>query len=68
MATESLIKSGYKRIAHISGPQHIKAFSDRVKGYNDALAKYNLTAHSQLIYSGDVSINAGRLGVQHYWV
>jgi len=33
MATDHLIKQGYKKIAHIAGPQHIKLFNDRLKGY-----------------------------------
>lgn len=67
LATESLIKSGYKRIAHISGPQHIKAFSDRVKGYKDALIKNNLNIEDKLIFNGDISIEAGRKGVQYFY-
>lgn len=65
MVTESLIKSGYRRIAHISGPQHIKAFSDRLKGYQNALNKYKLEFDEKLVFSGDVSIEAGREGVRY---
>ncbi|MGQ7946593.1 LacI family DNA-binding transcriptional regulator [Flavobacterium sp. WC2509] len=66
MATESLIKSGYNRVAHISGPQHIKAFSERVRGYKAALQQYNIDFDPQLIYDGDISIEAGRKGVQYF--
>ena len=31
IATEHLIKQGYKSVAHISGPQHLKIFQDRFK-------------------------------------
>ncbi|GEL09664.1 transcriptional regulator, LacI family [Flavobacterium glycines] len=66
IATESLIKSGYKRIAHISGPQHSKAFAERVRGYQAALNQYNIPFENNLIYNGDISIEAGRKGVQHF--
>jgi len=66
MATESLIKSGYSRIAHISGPQHIKAFAERVRGYKSALDRYNISFDQNLIYNGDISIEAGRKGVQYF--
>jgi LacI family transcriptional regulator len=66
MATESLIKSGYKRIAHISGPQHIKAFAERIRGYKAALNQYNINFDPDLIFKGDISIEAGRKGVQYF--
>lgn len=66
MATESLIKSGYKRIAHISGPQRIKAFADRIRGYKAALNEYNINFDPYLIFKGDISIEAGRKGVQYF--
>ncbi|KDN55858.1 LacI family DNA-binding transcriptional regulator [Flavobacterium seoulense] len=66
MATESLIKSGYQRIAHISGPEHIKAFSERIRGYKAALSQYKIAFDSNLIYTGNISIDAGRNGVQHF--
>lgn len=66
MATESLIKSGYKRIAHASGPLHIKAFSDRLKGYLEALKQYNYKVDEKLIFKGDCTIKSGELGVQYF--
>ncbi len=39
IATEHLIKNGYQFIAHVSGPQHLKVFYDRQRGYEDALKK-----------------------------
>ncbi len=65
MAAESLITSGYQRIAHISGPQHIKAFSERLRGYQDALRKYGMSPDKQLIYAGDISIESGKAGISH---
>lgn len=66
MATESLIKSGYTAIAHISGPTHIKAFADRIRGYKAALDQYQINFDPNLIYTGDISIEAGKKGVQYF--
>lgn len=60
IATEHLIKQGYKRIAHISGQQHIKIFKDRFLGYKDALAHYHLKFEEALVAQGDISIESGR--------
>lgn len=66
MATESLIKSGYQRIAHISGPQRIKAFAERVRGYKAAVQKHDMPMEDDLIYDGDISIDAGRKGTHYF--
>ncbi len=66
LATEHLIKNGYKKIAHISGPLHIKGFHDRFLGYKDALAKYDIPYNPELLYSGDISIEAGICGINHF--
>jgi LacI family transcriptional regulator len=67
IATEHLIAKGYKRIAHISGPQHLKNFYDRLKGYMGALQANKIKVESSLIYHGNISIESGREGVQHFW-
>jgi LacI family transcriptional regulator len=65
-ATKHLLMQGYKRIAHIAGPAHLKNFSDRIKGYNDALIEYGITPESSLIYHGNVSIESGKEGTYHF--
>jgi LacI family transcriptional regulator len=65
-ATEHLITQGYKRIAHISGQQHLKIFKDRLEGYKAALAAHGLAADPEWIFRGDVSIDSGRRAVRHY--
>ena len=67
MATEHLITKGYQRIAHISGPQHLKNFYDRLRGYMGALQANKIKADPSLIYHGNVSIQSGKEGVQHFW-
>lgn len=64
MATEAMINKGYKKIAHISGLARIKAFSERIRGYQDALKAYKLPLKPKWIYSGDSTIEAGRAGVR----
>lgn len=66
MATEHLIEQGYKRIAHISGPQHLKIFKARLEGYKAALKKNGIPFDARLVYTGDVSIEAGRHAVQYF--
>ncbi len=67
MATQHLLSQGYKRIAHISGPQHLKNFYDRLKGYMGALQANKIKVEPSLIYAGNISIESGREGVRHFW-
>jgi LacI family transcriptional regulator len=60
IATERLIKQGYQRIAHVSGPQHVKVFYDRFKGYMAALQVNNLPYDPALVYPGSISIESGK--------
>jgi LacI family transcriptional regulator len=66
MATEHLIKQGYRRIAHISGPQHLKAFNDRLKGYLGALQANQITWNPDFIYQGNISLASGKEGVRSF--
>ncbi|GAB3646982.1 LacI family DNA-binding transcriptional regulator [Echinicola sediminis] len=47
-AVDYLIKTGCKRIAHISGPQNLSTCQHRKKGYLDALEKNGLAIDEQL--------------------
>ncbi|MEO6253155.1 MAG: LacI family DNA-binding transcriptional regulator [Ferruginibacter sp.] len=66
IATTHLIEQGYKRIAHISGPQHLKIFKARLEGYKAALKDNKISFDQQLVFTGDVSINAGRNAIQYF--
>ncbi|MBC7914219.1 MAG: LacI family DNA-binding transcriptional regulator [Pyrinomonadaceae bacterium] len=66
-ATINLIEQGYKRIAHIAGPQHINIFKERLRGYRDALKVNNIAFESALVYEGDVSIEAGKNGISAFY-
>ena len=65
-ATDHLIKQGYTRIAHISGPQHLKNFYDRMKGYMGALQANKIKMDPDLIYAGNISIESGKTGASYF--
>lgn len=66
IATGHLIKQGYTRIAHITGPQHLNIFTERVRGYLAALRANNLEMDEQFIFEGNVSIESGRQAVDYF--
>lgn len=66
LATSHLIEQGYKCIAHISGPQHLKIFKARLDGYKAALKANKIAFDPKLVFHGDVSIEAGRNAIQYF--
>lgn len=60
MATEHLIKSGYRHIVHINQSRNINVFNERLRGYLDALDRYGIPVDEQLIIKGDFSLEFGR--------
>ncbi|MGV3706579.1 MAG: LacI family DNA-binding transcriptional regulator [Arcticibacter sp.] len=60
IATEHLIKQGYKRILHITAERDIPIFRDRLKGYIDALKHHGLEVDEQLIIKGNFSLQFGK--------
>ena len=48
-AVQNLIKQGYKRIAFIGGPVHIKMYNERKEGYLKALTEAQLNIPRELI-------------------
>jgi LacI family transcriptional regulator len=67
MATEHLLQQGYRRIAHITGPLHLKIFHDRLQGYKSALHAAGIGVEESLIYNGNVSIEAGKDAMAYYF-
>lgn len=65
-ATEHLIQQGYKRIAHLAGPQRFQTFQNRLQGYRDALKAYDLREDETLIYTGDISIEKGKKAAEYF--
>ena len=66
-ATEHLINVGYKRIAHLSGPQQLSNFYNRLQGYLAALRANKIPIDKKLIYSGDLSIQSGIKSVEYFF-
>jgi len=52
-ATEYLIKTGCKKIAHFSGPENLKISAKRMWGFRDALKKHNIKLNKDLIIKAD---------------
>jgi len=48
-ATDHLIDKGYKKIAHLAGPQTLEICRERLKGYRQALKERNLIVEEELI-------------------
>ncbi|MBN2105136.1 substrate-binding domain-containing protein [bacterium] len=63
-ATEHLILSGYKHIAHIGGPQFISNMKKRLEGYKAALEKYGMTFQPDLVVFGNLDEDSGILGMK----
>lgn len=60
IATEHLIKQGYKRIVHITAEQNIQIFKERLRGYVDALKTYHIPLRKELIIQGRFSLEFGK--------
>lgn len=48
-ATDSLIKSGFKKIAHLTSSPHLSISKERLAGYKDALIKNNIPVDESYI-------------------
>jgi LacI family transcriptional regulator len=59
MATEHLIKQGCKRIAHVTSSLKRNVYSQRFKGYRDALYDNKIPFDENLLIVGDLSEKAG---------
>lgn len=60
MVVEHLKNQGCKRIAHIGGFSHTRIYKNRIRGFNDALVKFDLSADESLIVESNLRINDGR--------
>lgn len=58
-ATRHLLDLGYRKVAHISGPERWGSAVDRLKGYQKALEDYALTYDPSLVEMGDWEIRSG---------
>ena len=61
---EHLVEQGCKRIAHIGGFKRTRIYNNRIRGYIDALKKYNLPLDEELLIETNLSIENGREKMQ----
>ena len=59
IAAEHLISKGCKRIAHISGPQHLNIYINRLQGYLKAMRKHNITIDKEHILESPLTREDG---------
>lgn len=58
-AVNHLIQRGYKRIAHVAGPENTTIGRDRCKGYMDELERNGIVVDSELIIRGGLNEEDG---------
>lgn len=63
-ATQFLIESGHRNIAHIAGIKDHQDATNRLLGYRQALREANLDIDDELIVQGDFSGQSGVLAVE----
>jgi LacI family transcriptional regulator len=66
LATCHLIEQGYRRIAHLAGPQQFQTFQNRLSGYCDALLAHGLPVENKLIFTGNLSIEGGKMAADYF--
>ncbi|MDJ1468308.1 LacI family DNA-binding transcriptional regulator [Cytophagaceae bacterium DM2B3-1] len=64
-ATEHLITTGRKRIAHLAGPATLAISRKRLDGYRDALRRYGIPSDESLIISYDLTMEKVDIYVNH---
>jgi LacI family transcriptional regulator len=62
--TDHMIKAGYKSIAIITGPDHLKVCQERFTGYCRALEANGISLDENLIVKTGMSYQEGRIGFQ----
>ena len=60
MVVKHLVEQGCRRIAHIAGFAHTRIYKNRIRGYKDALTKFNLPVSENLIVESNLRIKDGR--------
>ena len=64
MATEHLLKKGYRRIAHISGPPELLVSRQRIQGYRKALQQAGILFREAYIVPAGFRIKNGQEAMQ----
>lgn len=61
-AVEYLIKAGYRKIAHLAGPEFLSISRLRLQGYIDALKKHGIDPNEYCIVHGGLHEEDGAIG------
>ncbi|MGC4129167.1 MAG: LacI family DNA-binding transcriptional regulator [Bergeyella sp.] len=67
LATEHLIKEGYKNIIHFAGDQNLEIYRNRLGGYIEALKDYKLPVIEENIINTGSKIEEGIEAVKRLW-
>ncbi|GAB3695562.1 LacI family DNA-binding transcriptional regulator [Nocardiopsis oceani] len=59
VATQHLLDSGRRRVAHITGPQDMNAGVQRFRGYRESMAASGHEIDDHLVVQGDFSVDGG---------
>ena len=65
LATRHLLDLGHTRIAYLGGPSRGRSQQARAAGYRRAIQEAGVSFDSELLFSGDGSINAGQEALKH---
>lgn len=66
-ATEHLIDTGCRRIAHITGPESLTVCRQRLEGYRAALRKHGLEFDGELVIRSDFTHEASRAATRQFF-
>lgn len=67
IATEHLIREGYKNICHFAGDLNLEIYQNRLNGYKQALSDHHLTIKNENIITTGSSIDAGIEAIKTLW-
>lgn len=66
-ATEHLIANGYRKIAHIAGPEGLTFTGSRLNGYLDALRKHKLPIRKKWLIHSGFTQECGEKDMEQLW-
>jgi LacI family transcriptional regulator len=64
VSTRHLLEQGYRRIAHLAGPQHMSIYRNRRQGYFDALREAGLPEDERLVVYSEMTQEQGIAGMR----
>lgn len=63
-AVTHLIEQGCTRIAHFTSPKRVSIFSERLRGYTDALLEHKIPYDESLVVSSNLQLEDGRSSME----